>query len=311
MPNFKHPFAVKLFTDPLFINQDARIQAIMLLMAIENGTDMEVEQYDAIASSHAERLSQTSQINVTTDFTDSSIDANTLAFHFVEGTIWAEYDRWGWYFSTKQFRDDLLAADANDRIIGHFIYVNSGGGEAWYLEVAAAVMASLTKPVYVFIEKRCCSAAYYLAVNATKIIASTVNDTIGSIGTMVGFWDMVPYYEALGFKWNEHYSSISDLKNKKFNDLLDGKPEQYIKEELDPLAEQFRGAVRDARPDLAALKEDHPAFRGETFSTQSAIEVGLIDAHMSLEEAVAELHRVALDRTDTNSAVTDALKLIS
>ncbi len=199
------------------------------------------------------------------------------------------------------------------------MYANSGGGEAWYLEVAAEVMKNLTKPVYVFIEKRCCSAAYFLSAYADKIIASTVNDTIGSIGTMVGFWDMIPYYEALGFSWNEHYSNLSDLKNKKFNDLLNGKPEQYKEEELDPLAEQFRSTVRDARPAIAKLdkeylaehKENHPCLRGETFSTLRAIEIGLIDAQMSLEDAVAELYRVALNRADTNSTVTDALKLIS
>ncbi|TAJ13042.1 peptidase [Marinilabiliaceae bacterium JC017] len=311
MPKLKHPFATKLFTEPLFMTPEARLQAIMHLMALETDAEMDVIKYGDIASSYAGRVAKTSQINVTTEFNDNGIEANTLAFHFVDGPIWADYDPWGWYFSTKQFRDDLLAADANDRIIGHFVYVNSGGGEAWYLEVAAAAMASLTKPVYVFIEKRCCSAGYYLSAYADKIISATANDTIGSIGTMVGFWDIGPYFESLGLKWHEHYSTLSDLKNKKFNDLLDGKPQQYIKEELDPLAEQFRSAVRDARTPLAALKEDHPVFRGETFATFRAIEVGLIDAQMSLEEAVAELNRVALDRADTSSAVNDALKLIS
>nr|WP_321409309.1 S49 family peptidase [uncultured Carboxylicivirga sp.] len=310
MSKRKHPFAARLFTEPLFMSEEVRIQAIMQFTAM-GGDDVEVVEFSQLACAASERIARTSQLNVTTQFSDNSIEANSLAFHFIEGTIWADYDPWGWYFSTKQFRDDLLAADANDRIIGHFVYVNSGGGEAWYLDVAAQAMKELTKPVYVYIEKRCASAAYYLSAYADKIIAATPNETIGSIGTMVSFWDMVPYYQTLGFKYHEHYSKLSDLKNKKFNDLLNGKPEQYIKEELDPLAEQFRSAVRDARPALAKLEIEHPAFRGETFSTLRAIEIGLIDDQMLLEEAVLELHRVALDRSDTSGAVSNALRLIS
>jgi len=306
----KHPFAAKLFVEPLFMIPESRLQAITQLMMLEQGGEVEVIEYDKIAADTADRVSRTSQINATTSFSDNAIDANSLAFHFVDGPIFAEYDRWGWYFSTKQFRDDLIAADANDKIIGHFVYVNSGGGEAWYLEQAALAMKELQKPVYVFIEKRACSAGYYLSAYADKIIAATQNDTIGSIGTMVGFWDIIPAYKKEGYVWHEHYSTLSDLKNKKFNDLLNGKPEKYIQEELDPLAAQFRLAVRDARPALAKLDENHPAFRGETFSTLRAIEVGLIDCQMTLEDAVNELNRVALTHADSVGAVSKAFDLM-
>ncbi|WP_289054188.1 S49 family peptidase [Carboxylicivirga marina] len=306
----KHPFATSLFTEPLFMTPEARIQAITQLLMLEQGGEVEVIEYDTIASDTAERIARTSQINATTAFSDNAIDANSIAFHFVDGPIYANYDRWGWYFSTKQFNDDLKAADANEKIIGHFVYVNTGGGEAWFLDEAAKTMSELKKPLYVFIEKRCCSAGYYLSCNATKIIAATQNDTIGSIGTMVGFWDIIPAYEKAGFVWHEHYSTLSDLKNKKFNDLLNGKPEKYIKEELDPLAQQFRNAVRDARPALAKLKEDHAAFRGETFSTLRAIENGLIDCQMTLEEAIHELNKVALEKADTVNAVDKAFEIM-
>ncbi len=310
MPKFKHPFATTLLAEPLCMTPHSRIQAIMQMMSMDD-VDMEVAKYSNIASAAAERLSRTTHINVTTEFVNNKLEENTLAFHFIDGPVFADYDPWGWYFSTKQFRDDLIAAEANDNIIGHFIWANSGGGEAWFLEQAYNVGINLTKPVHAFVEKRAASAGYYLISFADKIIAATPNDTFGSIGTMVSFWDMVPYYESLGFKWHEEYSNLSDLKNKKFNDLLQGKADQYKKEELDPLAEQFRTAVRNAREPLAKLDEKHPAFRGETFSTLRAIEIGLIDAQMTLEDAVAELYRVALDQADTISTVTNALSLIS
>lgn len=90
----------------------------------------------------------------------------------------------------------------------------------------------------------------------------------------------------------------SDLKNKKTEDLLGGKPAQYIKEELDPLNEQFLAAVLASRPQLGSLPEDDPVFRGETFDTRHAIEKGLVDASMTFPEAVvkaAELGRSYMD----------------
>lgn len=310
MPKFKHPFATTLLAEPLCMTPDARIQAIIQLMSMDD-VNMEVVNYNKLASSNADRLSLSAQINLSTEFVNNQLEDNTIAFHFVDGPIFADYDPWGWYFSSKQFRDDLLAAEANDNIIGHFVYCNTGGGEAWFLDQVHKTEMELTKPIYYFIEKRCASAGYYLASAATKIIACTPNETIGSIGTMVSFWDMVPYYESLGFKWHEEYSNLSDLKNKKFNDLLNGKSEKYKEEELDPLAQQFRAAVRSSRSSLAKLDEDHPAFRGETFSTLRAIETGLIDAQMTMEEALAELYQVALTQADTNNTVTQSLKLIS
>ena len=59
--------------------------------------------------------------------------------------------------------------------------------------------------------------------------------------------------------------------------MLRGKPEQYIKEELDPPNEQFLAAVLASRPQLGSLPEDDPVFRGETFDTPHAIDKGLVD----------------------------------
>lgn len=42
------------------------------------------------------------------------------------------------------------------------------------------------------------------------------------------------WFEKMGLKLIQAKATKSDLKNKKTDDLLRGKPEQYIKEELDP-----------------------------------------------------------------------------
>ena len=80
------------------------------------------------------------------------------------------------------------------------------------------------------------------------------------------------------------------MKNKKFNNLLNGKPQQFITEELDPLQKQFEAAVRKARQKAGALEEKHPLFRGETYATQAAIDMGLIDGHKLFADALLEAY---------------------
>lgn len=258
--------------------------------------DIEIPTYREDTSALVKKLAETININITDEYGTVQIE-DSIAFYRIKGTIYAD-ESW-WAFSTKQFRADLLAADANPKIIAHFVSVNSGGGEAWFLDVVAETMAKLTKPVVAHYENVAASAAVYLTINADKIYAATKNETIGSIGTMVSFLDIIPYYESLGIKYYEEYAHQSNLKNKKFNDLLDDKPEQYITEELDPLAGQFIEAVATARPITAKLGEEHPVFHGETFATEKSIEIGLIDGQMLMEDAVVEAHKLGFNQKNT------------
>jgi len=242
------------------------------------------------------KLSQSVNINLTDEYQSTQIQDDSIAFYRIQGMIIAEPSYW--YFSSKQFREDLLAADSNPKIMAHFVLVNSGGGEAWYLDVVADTMKSLTKPVVALYENVAASAAIYLTINATRIFAATPNETIGSIGTMMAFLDIIPLYEAMGAKYYEEYANQSSRKNKKFNDLLDGKPEQYIKEELDPLAGQFIAAVAAARPLTAKLGAEHPVFQGETFDTKESIALGLIDGQLLLEDAIAEAYKLGFNYKD-------------
>jgi len=148
-----------------------------------------------------------------------------------------------------------------------------------------------TKPVITFVERVAASACLYLICPSSKIYAATQNEIIGSIGTMVGFWNMDGYWETYGFKKIEEYATKSDLKNKKYNDLTHGKPEQFRTEELDPLQQQFEAAVRKARPKAGALPEDHPLYRGETFSTQAATDIFVIDGQKSFKDALNEAYQ--------------------
>ncbi len=263
--------------------------------------------YTELASAELKRLPTVDGVKLTENFNSTDLDENTIAYHRVKGTITSDSY---WRLSTKQLQKDLIAADNNENISGHMIHISSGGGEAWYLDQLAETMRAIEKPMHSFIEKVCGSGGYYIASQSDFVSASTPFDIIGCIGTMTSFMDIQPMFEKWGMRFIEEYATNSDLKNKKYNDLIAGNPEQYIREELDPLRDKFVSDVKLKREKIAALPDDHPVLRGETFHAENSIENGLIDAVENWSSALQRIHEAAIKYKDTQKNRNQALQII-
>lgn len=240
---------------------------------------------DAIIS----RISQqeeTEKINLTDEFASPSLQENTIAYHRIFGVVTSESY---FYFSSKQLQMDFMQAEDNPNISAHLLHINSPGGEAWYMDRLSETLRSAKKPIVAIYEEYCASAAYYIGCHGQKLYATTNNDFVGCIGTMCSFWDFEAYFEKLGLKKITAKATNSRLKNKVFEDLRSGKPNQYIQNVLDPLNEQFLNEVKTMRPKLAELDDDAPVLQGESFYTKQAEEVGLIDGKRTLTEAIVEV----------------------
>jgi len=279
------PQLSNLLVDRLFMTREALMEVLteMHFGDPKSYYSEDTPSYQDNVAKLSEDLSS-DEISLTSSFNETDIPDDSIALHVIKGTIRADYSRW--WFSTKQFIDDIRSAEKNPQIIAHLFFINSGGGEAWYLEKALKAVQELSKPVVAFVEKRCCSAAYYIGCGAGRIYSTSINDTVGSIGTMVAFLDIIPWFEKMGAKWIEEYANQSKLKNKRFNDLLDGKPKKYKEKELDPLAAQFIDAVRGARDPLAKLPEGHDVFAGDSYSSEEGQPHGLIDEIADLDVAL-------------------------
>ncbi len=280
-----------LSSSRIFCNSQAKQEFLADLFLAEKQSFYfdEMPTYQELCKKSAVKLAEENNIPLTVDYTDADIENEAIAYYRIKGMIMGESN---WWFSTKQFNEDIQAAEENPMIMAHFIHANSGGGDTWMLDEAWQTLMKTKKPIISIVERVAASACLYLISPSNKIYAATQNEIIGSIGTMVSFMDFMPYYEAQGVKKVEEYAHKSDLKNKKFNDLLNGDPEQFKTEELDPLQQQFEAAVRKARPKAGELPEDHPLFRGETFSTQAATDIFLIDGQKSFKEALNEAYQL-------------------
>lgn len=253
---------------------------------------------------HPAPVSLASDINLTTDYSGDNMPDASIAYYPIIGPILSDSY---WRFSTKRFERDLLDAEDNPQIVAHLLHVNSPGGEAYYLDRLGETMDSLRKPIVAIIEEAC-SAAYNIACHAQVIYATTQFDLIGCIGTMVSFYDYSEFYASMGIKRIEAKADKSDLKNKTVEDLIDGKPEKFITSVLNPMNEAFLSTVRAHRPALAKLKDDHPALRGETFFTDEAISIGLIDARSTLADAAAEAKRRGLELANSAQLIQQLYK---
>lgn len=303
------------------MTQETKNELVLLSMVEDIST---IPMYGDLVQDKLRKISAPS-INLTVDYDNTELPEGSVAFHLIKGPVMYGDDPFGFFFSSKRFRDNITRAENNSQIGGHFFLVNSGGGDAYFLDVANKAVRDIEKPKVSVVERMAASAALYLILNGGTIYAQTPNEIIGSVGTMVSGLDLIPYFEKLGAKWIEEYSNLSDRKNAKYNGLIQDNEEEkqkFITDELDPLAQQFRDAVKQARPETANQQADgdqeHPLFRGETYSSQAAIDIGLIDGIMLLEDAVQEIARQAQEYIDNRDAsvnrlgyVSNALKLIS
>jgi protease-4 len=199
-------------------------------------------------------------------------------------------------YGTEEIAGIALEAGSHPNISAVVLDIDSGGGA---VDAVAPIVQSIMKirtqhgkPVIASCDLAA-SAAYWAASACTRIVANNdVSAEFGSIGVMMGFWDVIPYYEKEGYVRHTIYAPESDYKNKPFQLALEGKYEEIQQEELSPLAIAFQNAVKQNRG--AKLKLEIPGIlngrmffaRNDKNNSLNAKEVGLIDEVGSLDVAI-------------------------
>ena len=191
----------------------------------------------------------------------------------------------------------MAEADGNANIIGHILYTNTPGGSAAGVEKFAEFITGLSKPVVAFVDGMACSAGYWLASAAQKIICAEKLCTVGSIGAFSTFYDTTKRDELAGVRKIEVYAPQSGDKNKIHRDIVDGNTENYSTRFLKPLVEDFHTAVQTNRPQIDT--EAAGVFTGDVFSATEALDNGLCDAIASFSDAVEAVLELSKQQTTT------------
>lgn len=198
---------------------------------------------------------------------------------------------------TETLRKHIRKAADNPKIIGGLMHTDSPGGtvDGTILLAEDLEYFKSKKPLVDFIDGLEASAALWAGSTAEYRIASTELDEIGSIGVLMSFWDIIPYYEAQGLKYHQIVSNLSADKTKMFDDLRKGNYEEYKKKVLDPIAKEFQDTIQR---NLPKISKDQ--MTGEVYMARDVMGV-MVDEIGNMDTAINKVVELAKIRKKSNS----------
>jgi len=276
-----NPLLAEILSGPWLINTErSAAYASVLLSLIKGERILEGDSSLARERNRPYILAGSGDQNQRIGFSDSNIPAGSVAVIPIRSEI-LKYDQPCGPRGTQSILNDIKAANQNPGIKSMVLIIDSPGGQVSGTDLLAEAIRNSTTPVVAFIDGLAASAAYWIISGASKIIASSDLDRIGSIGTMMMVEDLQPALEQMGVKFHEVYATLSADKNADFNEVLDGKYDSYRKNVLDVINTKFLASIHTNRPSV-----DESTLTGRIYFAPQAIELGLIDEIGSFEKAI-------------------------
>lgn len=254
---------------------------------------MDLEQSKGRASLPMRAANEQCEINSIQDL--DQVAPGSVAIIPLKGVM-VKYGTWCEY-GTEEIAAALIRAAEHSNIEAIILDIDSGGGAVDavppMIEAIDRVRNEFNKPILACADL-CASAAYWVASRCDRVLAlNPISSEFGSIGVMMSFWDMVPFYEKEGYKFHRIYAPESTHKNLPLENALQGKYDLIKEEELSPLAIAFQDAIRDNRGSKLKM-ETEGLLNGRMFyavnkreSGLNAQGVGLIDGVSTLSDAIS------------------------
>lgn len=186
------------------------------------------------------------------------------------------------------FRSRLAEAVANPDVGAIILDVDTPGGTvAGTPETAQAVKdAAAVKPVTAVVDSLCASAGYWIASQATRIMASPSAD-IGSIGVIAMHMEFSAMLEASGIKPTIIRSTPFKAECTPFEPLTAEALAQIEKEVADCHADFIKTVASGRR--VAQSKVSSDFGKGRCMGAQAALEAGMIDGIGTMADVMASM----------------------
>lgn len=197
--------------------------------------------------------------------------------------------------SLTYLRRQLGNAAADPDVVGILLgFDTPGGTTAGTADAAAAIdSAKARKPVYGYVEDRCCSAGVWLASRCDRVYANQPSAVYGSIGVYSTLVDASKRAEQLGVK--VHVIRTGPLKGAGVpGDAVTPEQLAELQAYVDAVHAAFLDAIAGGR--RMSVAQVQPFADGGIFTAAIAAQRGLIDGVRTYEAALAELVGVAAAR---------------
>lgn len=200
----------------------------------------------------------------------------------VYGPLMRSYSYWAW--SYEEIARDLRLADASPLVRSIVLDIDSPGGLAAGCGDCAALIRGAQKPVTAFVGGMAASAAYWLA-SAARDITLGSGAMLGSVGAVIEYIDLEPYFEKMGARM---IRVVAEQSPNKRLDPASPEGQAELQALVDASGAEFVDGVAEGRGITAA--DVLAGFgKGLMFDGAEAIRRGMADRRGTLETIVAEL----------------------
>ena len=299
-----NPFLIDILSSTWLLHASNPDAYGALLVALLRGDRISAEDFSAAREKNRPFVIHPSngQQGETKPLNSTGLTKGSVAVIPIRGIIMKEDVECGPRGSVS-ITKDIQAADANPNIKSILLVVSSPGGTTSYTDLLSEAVTNCSKPVVAYVEGMAASAAYWIVSGADVILCSSDLDIVGSIGTMIEYMDMKPYFEKAGVVIHEVYATLSTEKNQQLADLRAGNYDPLRKDLLDRINSKFHATVTSNRPSLSAS-----TLTGKTYFAADAISLGLIDEIGSYEYAIGLADSIPSKKS--NLKITNEMKSI-
>lgn len=164
---------------------------------------------------------------------------------------------------TKRMSSKMRSMDADPRVKGHILVVDSGGGSLGGVPFMDDAINDAEKPVGIFLEKSSvmASAAYAIGSAGDFIMSESKENEVGSLGMFAqlsGFPKDTT--DSFGMKHLRIYATKSIRKNFETEEAFEGNLQPMTEDVLDPANKLFLGNIKKNRPQITKNQTDGSIF---------------------------------------------------
>lgn len=211
-------------------------------------------------------------------------------------------------FGSEDVAAWIAEANADGSVSGIVLEINSPGGDVDGTEMLGHAVKNSKKPIVAWVAGMAASAAYWVASQASEIVAeSEVSTRVGSIGVLAMHVDASAALEKEGYKVTIIRSDGSE--DKALFNSVEPLGEDIVtntKAELNQIRSQFIDIVKAGRPGIA-----NDVFSGKMFSGKDAKKRKMVDRFGSLSDAVRRADLLARTPKPSNSNQANSMSFLS
>lgn len=205
--------------------------------------------------------------------------------------------------STVEARRAIRQANADPNVSQILLRFDSPGGNVSGTADLARDVKNSQKPVTAFVEDLCCSAAMWVASQATAIWANDPTAMVGSIGTFMGLYDISKALDNEGVR--AVVVKAGEFKGGGFPgmEISDAQVAEWQKR-IDGVQKEFTAAIASGRN--MTISEAEQLVTGLTYLASEAVGMKLIDGIKTFDEVVNELKSKPAAKGNTMSETQPA-----